>query len=215
MKKHFSNCETIVEQEDWNLPVPPRARSSQDLEEIFACITISKIEHAIERFSPFKSPDDDGIFPALLQKAKKEVSPILQKLFRASLTLGYIPIAWRGVLVTFIPKAGKDCYRKPGTYRPISLMSFILKPLEKLIDKKIRYKDLKDEPLCDTQHAYQSGLSTSTALHKFTAEFESGLNLKKGASLVCYLDFQGAFDNLPTKTFLESARKKKLPNWTS
>lgn len=214
MKKHFPNCEIITEHENWNPAVPIRARTDKDLKEIFACTTITKIENAINSFSPFKAPGDDGIFPALLQKSKKIIAPILQKLFRASLTLGYIPIAWRGALVTFIPKAGKDCYRKPGAYRPISLTSFILKLLEKLIDKKIRFTDLKDEPLCDTQHAYQSGLSTTTALHSFTTKIEQGLHHRNGATLVCYLDFQGAFDNLPTKTVLDSARKKKLPAWT-
>lgn len=214
MEKHFPGCEAQVDELVANIIPSEKPRSKKDIAQIMACTELSRIKEAIESFSPFKSPGDDGIFPALFQKAKDVVAPKLQKLFRSSLRLGYIPIAWRGALVTFIPKVGKECYRRPGAYRPISLLSFLLKLLEKLIDKKIRYVDLKDNPLCNTQHAYQAGKSTNTALHSFVTKVEAGLKLEKGASLVCYIDFQGAFDSLPTETILESARRKGVSEWT-
>lgn len=79
----------------------------------------------------------DGIFPALLQSVGNKIIPQLEKLFRASLKTGFIPSIWRGTKVAFIPKPGKESYDDPKTYRPISLMSFILKTLEKL-DRRIR-----------------------------------------------------------------------------
>lgn len=76
----------------------------------------------------------DGIFPALLQSVGNKIIPQLEKLFRASLKTGFIPSIWRGTKVAFIPKPGKESYDDP---KPISLMSFILKTLEKL-DRRIR-----------------------------------------------------------------------------
>lgn len=213
MEKHFPNCIPIVENEDFNPSPPVRQRSTKEIKEILFCTELPKIKSAIGSFSPFKSPGDDGIFPALLQKAKDSVSPILQKMFRASLLLGYTPIAWRGATVTFIPKAGKDCYRKPGAYRPISLMSFILKTLEKLIDKKIRNVDLADNPLCSTQHAYQPGKGTESALHNFVNATEKAIQMKNGGSLCAFIDLQAAFDSLPTETILKSAREKGISEW--
>jgi hypothetical protein len=50
---------------------------------------------------------------------------------------GFIPIAWRQVKVTFIPKPGKLGNTEAKTYRPIILSSFLLKTMEKLVDRHI------------------------------------------------------------------------------
>jgi hypothetical protein len=78
---------------------------------------------------------------------------------------GFIPTAWRQVKVTFIPKPGKHDYTAAEAYRPISLSSFLLKTMEKLIDRYIRDGALKIHPLHRNQHACQLGKSTETALH--------------------------------------------------
>ena len=54
---------------------------SADFDDIEETITIEKIIWSINSLSPFKSPREDGIFPALLQKAEKTITPILQKFF--------------------------------------------------------------------------------------------------------------------------------------
>jgi hypothetical protein len=78
---------------------------------------------------------------------------------------GFIPTAWRQVKVMFTPKAGKLDYTEAKAYRPISLSAFLLKMMEKLVDRHIRDSALKDHPLHRNQHAYQTGKSTKTALH--------------------------------------------------
>jgi len=47
----------------------------------------------------------------------------------------------------------------------ISLMSFLLKTLERLVDRFIRDDTLIKYPLNENQHAYMAGKSTDTALH--------------------------------------------------
>jgi hypothetical protein len=51
---------------------------------------------------------------------------------------GFIPMAWRQVKVIFIPKPGKLDYTEVKAYRPIGLSSFLLKTMEKLVDRHIR-----------------------------------------------------------------------------
>jgi len=80
--------------------------------------------------SPFKSPGENGIFPALLQKGSTYLLNPIKCISRASLALGYIPIAWRIARVAFIPKPGKIDYTTAKSFRPISLTSFLLKGLE-------------------------------------------------------------------------------------
>jgi hypothetical protein len=56
-------------------------------------------------------------------------------------------MAWRQVRVTFVPKPGKSAYTEAKTYHPISLSFFLLKMMEKLVDRHIRDGVLKEHPL--------------------------------------------------------------------
>ena len=49
-------------------------------------------------------------------------------------------------------------------YRPITLMSFLLKALEKVVNRKMD-EELTAFSLLITQHTYQRGNSTEMALH--------------------------------------------------
>ena len=88
----------------------------------------------IEKFKPFKSAGEDGIFPALLKESGKILLEQLCEILRSSLALGYIPVKWEKVKVTFIPKPGKPSHCTAKDFRPISLTSFLMKALERLID---------------------------------------------------------------------------------
>ena len=137
---------------------------------------------------------------------------ILQSLYRHSLILGYVPKIWRGVLVTFLSKPGKDDYSKAGAYRPISLMSFILKGLEKLIDRVIRQEDLMVNKLMPEQHAYQKGKGTESAIHHLVNYIEKS-TLNKKVNLTVFIDISGAFDNTATETIIEHSKEKGIKEW--
>lgn len=171
MKTHFPDCRPMINNravED-HRPIQSEEVWNDDIEET---LQKDKIGWAIKCLSPFKSPGVDGIFPALLQKADDVIIPILATLFKASVKLNYIPTSWRGIFVTFIPKADKVSYDKAKSFRPISLMSFILKVLEKVIDRRIREKNLILKPLSNSKHAYQQGKGTESALHYLVTEIE-------------------------------------------
>jgi hypothetical protein len=120
---------------------------------------------AIGSFRPFKSAGTDEIVPALLQHGAEHLAPHLCRLFWACLAYGYIPMAWRQTRVTFIPKPGKASYTEAKAYRPTSLSSFLIKTMEKLVDRYIRDDVMRVRPLHRNQFAYQTGRSTETALH--------------------------------------------------
>lgn len=96
-------------------------------------ITEEKIRWSVNSFSAFKSPGVDGIFPALLQKSIEVLTSYLQKLFIYSYLCSYIPKCWTAVKVVFIPKAGKRPSDEAKSYRPISLTSFVLKAIERIM----------------------------------------------------------------------------------
>ena len=77
----------------------------------------------------------DGIFAALLQEGWEVLIPYLARIFRACLATGYTPAVWRQVKVVFIPKPGRNSCCGPKDFRPISHTLFLLKTLERLVDR--------------------------------------------------------------------------------
>jgi len=138
-------------------------------------VTLSRLKWAIGKFSPFKSPGGDGIYPAMLQNVSHPVLLIICELLRASVAFGHVPRAWRVSRVTFIPKKGRADYSQAKAFRPISLSSFMLKTAERLVERYIRDKVVGGQPLHCNQHAYQAGKSCITALSELVGRAEGPL----------------------------------------
>jgi len=129
-----------------------------------------------------------------LQKAWEVIVPHLVRIFRACLSTGYVPAIWRQVKVVFIPKPGRNSYSGPRDYRPISLTSFLLKTLERLVDRHLRDVALALVPLHPNQHAYQAGKSVEMAIHQLVVQVEKVLDQQETA-LGVFLDIEGSFNN--------------------
>lgn len=140
----------------------------------------------------------------MLQHGGIAVGPTLCKLFRASLAFGYIPESWRPARVVFIFKAGNMNANSAKGKRPISLTSFALKALEKLVDMHIREEGLKRNPLHAHQYAYQSGKSGEMALQNLVGKM-SGTIEKKQIALGAFLDIEGAFNNTTHDSIIAAA----------
>ena len=93
--------------------------------------------------------------------------------------------------VTFIPKPGKEYDSSPKSYRPITLSSFVLKGLERIMLWYLREKAITKA--LESQHAYKRGLSAESALSEVLDYVESSFYRRKKVIAVS-LDFTGAFD---------------------
>jgi hypothetical protein len=123
----------------------------------------------------------NGIFLALLQEGRMIVVPYLARIFLACLATDCDPAIWRQVKVAFIPKTGKSSYSGPRDFTLISLTSFLLKTMERLFDRFLRYEALASVPLHPNQHAYQAGKSVETVLHQLVFRVEKVLDQQKTA----------------------------------
>jgi len=153
-----------------------------------------RVKWAINSFKPFKTHGPDGFFPAQLERTLDISLPRLTVIFHGSLALHHIPTRWLDVKVILIPKAGKPSNTNPKDFRPISLSSFLLKTLERLIDIHIRLT-INPSLRSDAQHAYRKGRSTDIALHSLTFIIERGFRSKK-YSLAAFLEIEGTFNNV-------------------
>jgi len=159
-------------------------------------ITVERIVQSINSFDSFKSPGEDMVSPVMLQKAGSALVGCLVRIFRASLSLSHVPYVWSGARAVFIPKPGKSSYLKAKSFRPITLTSFFLKVLERLI-----YWHLSEcigglnPKMHLNQFAFKQGYSTDAALHSIVQRLEKAV-FNKQLALALFLDIEGAFSNV-------------------
>jgi hypothetical protein len=135
-------------------------------------------------------------------------------IFRAYMAYGFTPTVWRQIKVTFIPKPGKLDYTEAKAYRPISLSSFLLKTMEKLMNRHIRDGALKENPLHRNQRANQTGKYTETAVHNVVTSMENASE-HKYIALGAFLNIQGAFDRTSIYIIQQPAERRGIepPVW--
>jgi ribonuclease HI len=169
-------------------------------------VTLEGIRKAVFSFSPYKAPGPDGIQPILLQKGIWAIENHLCGLFKACLMMGYVPKEWQESSAVWIPKAGKDTYEASSSWRPITLMSFLLKTQERLVDKFIRTNEVIGRLKINNQFAYIRGRSTEAALHRIVAQIEKAL-FHKQMALGVFVDIEGAFSNLYVSAITRSLKR--------
>ena len=191
-----------------------RRNAPQDEREtINEIVTQEKLKVAMRSFKPYKAPGKDGIHPITMQNLPDEWMNCLREIYIFSLTRSYIPKAWRDMEVIFIPKQGKDDYDTAKAFRPITLSSFFLKCLEKLIQWHMEPK-LRNKLVA--QHGFQSGRSTETAISTLVDRIEGAI-YRKQSTLAVFLDIAGAFDNISFSSIYAALRRQKvevcITNW--
>ena len=75
----------------------------------------------------------------------------------------------------------------------MSLTSFLLKTMERLVNRFLRDEILALKPLHPNQHAYQAAKSVETALHQLVVRVEKALDQQETA-LGIFLDIEGMFN---------------------
>ncbi|KAL3288146.1 hypothetical protein HHI36_002594 [Cryptolaemus montrouzieri] len=172
-------------------------------------VTVKKVQLAVTTFQPYKAPGADSIYPAHLIKGMDRIVMHLIHIFSSCLTLGYISDPWKRVRVVFISKPLKIVYKIAKGFRPISLTSFLLQTMERLVERYLRENTLVDHPLHITQHAYEQGRSVDSALYSVVGYIEKGL--KKGeVTLRIFQDIEEAFDNILYKSIDKAIADTKV-----
>ena len=123
----------------------------------------------------------------------------LSRLCIRSFQLGSIPEAWKEANITPIYKKGKRT--EAENYRPISLLSVLLKIMERLLRNAILHHLLINGLLSPTQHGIVNRKSCTTNLLETLDAISKALNNGYVAILII-LDFAKAFDTVPHEELL-------------
>ena len=176
-------------------------------EEIF---TEERSKYAVGQFKPYKSPGGDGVYPIMLQEGWEILQPLYLEICRASIRLGHIPKTWQKAKGVFIPKPGKNSYNMAKSFRLISLTSFQLKVMERMIYWHLNSCLDVDKLITRNQHGFRAGKSTESALHQLVTKIERTI-VEGQYALGIFLDIEGAFDNVSFKSITEALTKLQLP----
>ena len=157
-------------------------------------ITVKEIKWAIKHTKAgSKSVDNHNIHPKMLHKFGPNTIKLLHKLFNLCLNKG--EWVWDTANVIFLKKSGKKSYSVPGSYRPISISSYVGKLLEKILSARIT-AFLESLGIFDAnQEGFTANRNTIRYLNRLHLEIKSDL-LQSNTVIGLFVDFEKAFDSV-------------------
>ena len=118
----------------------------------------------------------------------------LGRLFTSYIQLGYVPTAWKIATLRMLLKPHK-LPSLTTSYRPISLISSIMKLFERVIEQRLRSHLEHIEFINKHQSSFRKGKSTDDHLFRLSQSIMESFN--RGEHLVdVFLDVEKAFDNV-------------------
>ncbi|CAF4803261.1 unnamed protein product [Pieris macdunnoughi] len=125
------------------------------------------------------------ILPAILQ--------VITHIFNYSVTSGKFPTSWKDSLVIPIPKRPDPI--NFSDFRPITILPFLSKALERLIHSQLSGFLNKNSILDPLQSGFRPGHSTTTALVKVCDDIRRGMDGGQ-LTVLTLLDFSNAFNTV-------------------
>ena len=168
-------------------------------------VSMEEIKKAIG--SKAKSVDNHNVHPKMLEHLGPEALNIIQKIFNSCIENKIW--LWSEAKVIFLRKSGKDSYSKPGSYRPISITSYIGKLFEKIISRRIQKLLLLKNITDPDQEGFTSGKNTIRYLKRLHMGIQSDKE-RNLTSLVLFVDFEKAYDSVWKKGLITKLYNLKI-----
>ena len=130
----------------------------EDTEMIANIRSFECMEADINEFQPFKAPGPDGLYPVLLRKGWNQLKGYYHVIFQSYVRHSYVPLAWTEGAGIFLPKPGNESYFEAKSFRMITLTSFELKWLERLILYHINEDNNVQTKLSGSHYRFRAGV---------------------------------------------------------
>ncbi len=176
----------------------------------FCPLTEAEVSKLILSSHPTTCPLDP-IPSHLLQVISPALLPALTHIINTSLLTGIFPTAFKQARVTPLLKKPTLNTSLLENYRPVSLLPFIAKTLERVVFNQVSLFLSQNNKLEAKQSGFRSGHSTETALLSVTEALRIAKANSKSSVLIL-LDLPAAFDtvNLLSISLFGSQRRRSL-----
>ncbi len=151
----------------------------------------------------------DPIPSHLLQAISPAVVPVLAHIVNTSLHTGIFPSAFKQARITQLLKKPTLNPTLLGNYRPVSLLPFIAKTLERVVFNQVTAFLTQNNLLDSNQSGFKSGYSTETALLSVVEDLRLARMASK-SSLLILLDLSAAFDTVNHQILLSTLLRKGI-----
>ncbi len=154
---------------------------------------------------PIPSHLFQAIFPAVV--------PALTHIVNTSLHTGFFPSAFKQARITPLLKKPTLNPTLLGNYRPVSLLPFIAKTLERVVFNQVTPFLTQNNLLDSNQSGFRSGHSTETVLLSVVEDLRLARTASK-SSLRILLDLSAAFDTVNHQILLSTLMRKGISGTT-
>ena len=153
--------------------------------------SVSRINVILKSLDTNKAQGPDCINGTVLKNCSESLAYPLSKIFNLVYNVGCLPTEWK--MSNVVPVHKKDSKSNVENYRPISLISLVMKVFERLLyEELLKRTEAKIDP---RQHGFLKNKSCNTNLLLFTDSIASSLHNKTAVDAV-YFDFAKAFDTV-------------------
>jgi len=156
--------------------------------------TPNDVKYTIQKSSLNKSPGYDLITAEVARSLPKRAIVHISHIYNAILRLSYFPLLWKFSTIILVPKPNKPPDLL-SSHRPISLLPFFAKILERLILKRILPIIIENNVLPDTQFGFRASHSTIHQVHRLVDAISYSLEQKLYCTCA-FLDISQAFDRV-------------------
>lgn len=133
----------------------------------------------------------------------------MKNIFQACLDYGHFPTEFRGAEVVFLPIPERELATPKG-WRPISLLSYLGKGLERIVAKRMAWLAIRFKIVPQQLFGALPGCSAVDLVFCVIHDAEAAMRNKKVMAMVT-LDVQGAFDAVLHKRLLRRLREQGWP----
>ncbi|KAI4897477.1 hypothetical protein NFI96_008599 [Prochilodus magdalenae] len=166
----------------------------------FASLSSDEILQLLESSNPTTYPLDPIPSP-LLRSISLELLPFISSLINSSLSSGYVPQAFKTARVVPILKKPSLDSSDVSSYRPVSLLSFLSKILERAVYNQVSFFLSQNQLQDINQSGFKPAHSTETALIAVTERLQTARSAKLSSVLIL-LDLYAAVDTVNHKILL-------------
>ena len=197
--KHFDEVNQFIK-DNYVYFYPPEdpddyREDMDDDHDLVADIDSDTLTRIVKFLKRGKAPGPDNIHNEVLRLGTTtSLFHNLARLFTSSIQIGYIPTAWKLATIHMLPKPDK---LPPLTisYRPVSLMSSIMKLFEWVIEQRLR-SYLEDIGFINKyQSGFRQAKSTDDHLFRLSQSVMESFNRREHV-VVAFLDVKKAFGNV-------------------